>query len=77
MIYKGIYQKQPEMVKFMILLFVSFIVGGVLERLLGVDQVTYSFWEYHLLSILIDVLSFLLLGFIYYKTIKKKKEIKE
>ena len=77
MIYKGIYQKQPEMVKFMILLFVSFIVSAIIERLIGLEEMNYGIWLYFLFSSLIKIVVFFLLGFIYYELMNKKKEEEE
>ncbi len=77
MIYKGIYQKQPEMVKFMILLFVSFIVSAIIERLIGLEEMNHGIWLYFLFSSLIKIAVFFLLGFIYYELMNKKKEVEE
>jgi hypothetical protein len=72
MIYKGIYQKHPEFVEFAILLFISFIVSAVFERVIGINEELYNIWLSFLFSALIKIACFILLGAIYYKLIKKK-----
>ncbi|MEN8929224.1 MAG: hypothetical protein ABF242_09905 [Flavobacteriales bacterium] len=73
MIYKGIYQKHPEVVEFMILLFISFIVSSIIERFIGVKEVNIGTILFCLISAGLMLVTFLTLGFVYYKLIKKKK----
>lgn len=77
MIYKGIYQKHPEMVEFAIIFFVSFFLASIIESFIGVKEVNIGVILYYLISAIIKIITFLILGTVYYMFIKKKKEVEE
>lgn len=72
MTYKGIYQKKPEIVEFIVILIISLIAASIFEKILAVKEVNIGSLLYYIISIIIKIFSIVLFSIIYYAFLKKK-----